>query len=115
MPLAASYAASTSRCPFSAREAIDRRLRARIDVADPRTGTARPPGLHDVRARHRRADGAHGPGVDLDDAMLPADPEFSSTPGITIVRSGDWLVALEDSVWARGRRLDVLSGLSAGT
>ncbi len=47
--------------------------------------------------------------------MLPADPEFSSTPGITIVRSGDWLVALEDSVWARGRRLDVLSGLSAGT
>jgi hypothetical protein len=56
-----------------------------------------------------------GLGVDPDDAILPADPEFSSTPGITIIRSGDWLLALEDSAWPRGRRLDVLSRLSAGT
>ena len=56
-----------------------------------------------------------GLGVDPDGALPPADPEFSSTPGITVFRSGDWVVALEDSTWARGRRHDVLRGLSAGT
>jgi hypothetical protein len=56
-----------------------------------------------------------GLGVDPEDAMLPGDPEFTSTPGITIVRSGDWLVALEDAVYARGIRLDVQLRLSAGT
>lgn len=56
-----------------------------------------------------------GLGVDPDDAMAPGDPEFESTPGITIVRSGDWLVALEDAVYARGIRPDVLLRLSAGT
>jgi hypothetical protein len=56
-----------------------------------------------------------GLGVDPDDAMPPGDPEFASTPGITIVRSGEWLVALEDAVYARGIRPDVLLRLSAGT
>jgi hypothetical protein len=56
-----------------------------------------------------------GLGVDPDDAMPPGDPEFASTPGITIVRSGDWLVALEDAVYARGIRPDVLLRLSAAT
>jgi hypothetical protein len=56
-----------------------------------------------------------GLGVDPDDAMPATDAEFSSTLGITIIRSGDWLVALEDSTWARARRLDVLCRLSAGT
>jgi hypothetical protein len=56
-----------------------------------------------------------GLGVDPDDAMPPADPEFSSAPGITIIRSGDWLVALEQTAWPRGIRPDVLRGLSAGT
>jgi hypothetical protein len=56
-----------------------------------------------------------GLGVDPDDAMAPGDPEFESTPGITIVRSGEWLVALEDAVYARGIRLDVQLRLSAGT
>jgi hypothetical protein len=56
-----------------------------------------------------------GLGVDPDDAMAPGDPEFASTPGITIVRSGEWLVALEDAVYARAIRLDVLLRLSAGT
>jgi len=54
-------------------------------------------------------------GVDPDDAMPPGDPEFSSTPGITIVQSGDWLVALETAAWPRGIRPDVLRRLSAGT
>jgi len=56
-----------------------------------------------------------GLGVDPDDAMAPGDPEFESTPGITIVRSGEWLVALEDAVYARGIQLDVQLRLSAGT
>jgi hypothetical protein len=56
-----------------------------------------------------------GLGVDPDDAIRPDDPEFSSTPGITIVRSGDWLVALETAAWPRGIRPDVLLRLSAGT
>jgi len=56
-----------------------------------------------------------GLGVDPDDAMPPGDPEFASTPGTTIVRSRDWLVALEDAVYARGIRPDVLLRLSAGT
>lgn len=56
-----------------------------------------------------------GLGVNPDDAMAPGDPEFESTPGITIVRSGEWLVALEDAVYARGIRLDVQLRLSAGT
>ena len=56
-----------------------------------------------------------GLGVDPDDAIRPDDPEFSSTPGITIVRSGEWLVALEDAVYARAIRPDVLLRLSAGT
>jgi hypothetical protein len=54
-------------------------------------------------------------GVDPDDAIRPDSPEFSSTPGITIVRSGDWLVALETAAWPRGIRLDVLLRLSVGT
>jgi Family of unknown function (DUF6461) len=56
-----------------------------------------------------------GLGVDPDDAIRPDDPEFSSTPGVTIVRSGDWLVALETAAWPRGIRPDVLLRLSAGT
>jgi PIN domain nuclease of toxin-antitoxin system len=56
-----------------------------------------------------------GLGVDPDDAIRPDDPEFSSTPGITIVRSGGWLVALETAAWPRGIRPDVLLRLSAGT
>ena len=56
-----------------------------------------------------------GLGVDPDGAMPPTAPEFSSTPGITIVRSGDWLVALETAAWPRGIRPDVLRRLSAGT
>jgi hypothetical protein len=56
-----------------------------------------------------------GLGVDPDAAISPDAPEFSATPGISLVRSGDWVVALEDSVWARGKRLDVLGGVSAGT
>jgi hypothetical protein len=54
-------------------------------------------------------------GVDPDDAIRPDSPEFSSTPGITIVRSGDWLVALETAAWPRGIRLDVLLRMSVGT
>jgi hypothetical protein len=56
-----------------------------------------------------------GLGVDPDDAIRPDAPEFSSTPGITIVRSGDWLVALETAAWPRGIRSDALLRLSAGT
>jgi hypothetical protein len=56
-----------------------------------------------------------GLGVDPDDAMPPTDPEFSSTPGITLIRSGEWLVALEQTSWPRGLRPDVLRRLSAGT
>ena len=56
-----------------------------------------------------------GLGVNPDDAIRPDDPEFSSTPGITIVRSGDWLVALETAAWPRGIRSDALLRLSAGT
>jgi hypothetical protein len=56
-----------------------------------------------------------GLGVDPDDAMPPADPEFSSTPGVTLIRSGDWLVALEQTAWPRGIRPEVLRRLSAGT
>jgi hypothetical protein len=56
-----------------------------------------------------------GLGVDPDDAIRPDSPEFSSTPGITIIRSGDWLVALETAAWPRGIRPDVLRRLSAGT
>jgi len=56
-----------------------------------------------------------GLGVDPDGAMPPTAPEFSSTPGITIVRSGGWLVALETAAWPRGIRPDVLRRLSADT
>lgn len=56
-----------------------------------------------------------GFGVEPDDAIRPDSPEFASTPGITIVRSGDWLVALETAAWPRGIRPDVLLRLSAGT
>jgi hypothetical protein len=56
-----------------------------------------------------------GLGVDPDDAIRPDSPEFSSTPGITVVGSGDWLVALETAAWPRGIRPDVLRRLSAGT
>jgi hypothetical protein len=55
-----------------------------------------------------------GLGVDPDDAMRPGSPEFSSAQGITIVRSGEWLVALEAAPWPRGIRADVLRRLSAG-
>jgi hypothetical protein len=54
-------------------------------------------------------------GVDPDDAIRPDSLEFSSTPGITIVRSGDWLVALETATWPRGIRPDVLRRLAVGT
>lgn len=56
-----------------------------------------------------------GLGVNPDDAIRPDSPEFSSTPGITIVRSGDWLVALETAAWPRGIRPGVLRRLSADT
>jgi hypothetical protein len=56
-----------------------------------------------------------GLGVDPDGAVRPDSPEFSSTPGITIVRSGVWLVALETAAWPRGIRPDVLRRLSVGT
>lgn len=56
-----------------------------------------------------------GLGVDPDDAMPPAHPEFSSTLGVTIIRTGEWLVTLEQTAWPRGIRPDVLRGLSAGT
>jgi Family of unknown function (DUF6461) len=56
-----------------------------------------------------------GLGVDPDDAMLPENPGFSSTPGVTLIRSGDWLVALEQAAWPRGIRPDVLRRLSVGT
>jgi hypothetical protein len=56
-----------------------------------------------------------GLGVEPDDAIYPGSPEFASTPGITIVRSGEWLVALETALWPRGIRPDVLPRLSAGT
>jgi Family of unknown function (DUF6461) len=54
-------------------------------------------------------------GVNPDDAVQPTDPEFSSILGITLVRSGDWLVALETAAWPRGIRPDVQRSLSAGT
>jgi PIN domain nuclease of toxin-antitoxin system len=56
-----------------------------------------------------------GLGVDPDDAIRPDSPEFSSTLGVTLVRSGEWLVALETAAWPRGIRPDVLPRLSAGT
>jgi hypothetical protein len=56
-----------------------------------------------------------GLGVDPDDAIRSDSPEFSSTPGITIVRSGDWLVALETAAWPRGIRPDAQQRLSVGT
>ncbi len=56
-----------------------------------------------------------GLGVDPDDGMPPAHPEFSSRLGVTIIRAGDWLVALEQTAWPRGIRPDVLRRLSAGT
>jgi hypothetical protein len=56
-----------------------------------------------------------GLGVEPDDAVRPDSPEFASTPGITIVGSGDWLVALETAAWPRGIRPDVLLRLSVGT
>jgi hypothetical protein len=56
-----------------------------------------------------------GLGVEPDNAIRPDSPEFASAPGITIVRSGDWLVALETAAWPRGIRPDVLLRLSAGT
>src|SRR5487761_579619 len=54
-------------------------------------------------------------GVDPDAAISSDAPQFPTTPGISLVRSGDWVVALEDSVWARGKRPDVLGRVSAGT
>lgn len=56
-----------------------------------------------------------GLGVDSEAAVLPADPAFSSITGITVIRSGEWLVALEQSAWPRGIRPEVLRRLSAGT
>jgi hypothetical protein len=56
-----------------------------------------------------------GLGVDPEAAVLPADPRFSSIAGITVIRSGEWLVALEQSAWPRGIRPEVLRRLSAGT
>jgi Family of unknown function (DUF6461) len=55
-----------------------------------------------------------GFGVDPDAAIPPTAPEFSSTLGITLVRSGDWLVALEIPVNPRGIRPEVLQRLSVG-
>jgi hypothetical protein len=55
-----------------------------------------------------------GLGVDPD-AAVPSDAAEFTTPVISIVRSGDWVVALEDSVYARGKRPEVLRRVSAGT
>lgn len=56
-----------------------------------------------------------GLGADPDAAILPADPGFSSVSGITVTRSGQWLVALEQSAWPRGIRPEMLRRVSAGT
>jgi hypothetical protein len=67
-----------------------------------------------VRGTDERGD-AHGPRVGPDDAVPPAGPESSSTPGVTLTRSGDWLAALEQTAWPRGIRPDVPQRVSAGT
>ena len=79
-----------------------------------RGGSALPGSMTFVRSIDERAV-LTGLGVDPDDAMPPADPEFSSTLGVTLIRSGDWLVALEQTAWPRGIRPEVLRRLSAGT
>ena len=79
-----------------------------------RGGSTLPGSMTFVRGTDARAV-LMGLGVDPDDAMPPTDPEFSSTPGITLIRSGEWLVALEQTAWPRGLRPDVLSRLCAGT
>lgn len=56
-----------------------------------------------------------GLGVDPGDAVRPGAPGFSSVTGITVIRSGEWLVAREQSAWPRGIREEVLRRLSAGT
>ena len=56
-----------------------------------------------------------GLGVDPEAAVLPANPAVSSVTGITVIRSGEWLVALEQSAWPRGIRPEVLRRLSVGT
>jgi hypothetical protein len=66
-----------------------------------------------VRATDERAVLA-GLGVDPDAAIPPTAPEFSSTLGITLVRSSDWLVALEIPVNPRGIRPEALRRLSVG-
>ena len=79
-----------------------------------RRGSTLPGSMTFVRGADVRAV-LTGLGVDPDDAMPPAHPEFSSTLGVTIIRAGDWLVALEQTAWPRGVRPDVLRRLSAGT
>ena len=56
-----------------------------------------------------------GLGVDPNDAVRPGFQEFSTTQGITVVRPGDWLVALETAAWPRGIRPGVQRRLSVGT
>ena len=79
-----------------------------------RRGSTLPGSMTFVRGADVRAV-LTGLGVDPDDAMPPGHPEFSSTLGVTIIRAGDWLVALEQTAWPRGIRPDVLRRLSAGT
>lgn len=56
-----------------------------------------------------------GLGVDPGDAVPSAAAQAPTAPGIIIMRSGDWTVALEDSIPPRGTRPEVLRRLSAGT
>src|ERR1700728_2390804 len=56
-----------------------------------------------------------GLGIDPDAPAVPSDAAEFTTPGISIVRSGDWVVALEGSAYPRGKRPEVLRRVSAGT
>lgn len=67
-----------------------------------------------VRAADERAVLA-GLGVDPDAAAISPDTAEFTTPGISIVRSGQWVTALEDGVYPRGKRPEVLRRVSAGT
>jgi Family of unknown function (DUF6461) len=56
-----------------------------------------------------------GLGVDPGAAAIPPDAAEFTTPGISIVRPGPWVAALEDSAYPRGKRPEVLRRVSAGT
>lgn len=71
--------------------------------------------LTSVRGAGERAVLA-GLGVNPDDAVPPAAAPAPAAPSISIMRSGEWTVALEDgTILPRGMRLEVLQRLSAGT